>query len=151
MEMIPTRSKKHIQSHCQAFLRSREGRPFVDMIPSVDAKSERSRSESAPRRGRHSSKHEDLEKESRRSRRGRTPEKRSSRHEKEERSRRSFSEKPARKVRDKERKKELNTGKWSEEEHDRFRSAIRKYGRRWVKVTAMVETRSGPSVHSHAQ
>ena len=45
----------------------------------------------------------------------------------------------------------MATGKWSEEEHDRFKHAIETYGKDWKKVTEAVGTRNVTQVRSHAQ
>ena len=40
---------------------------------------------------------------------------------------------------------------WTDEEHERFLEAIRRYGKNWYQITRFVATRSRQSVYSHAQ
>ena len=54
------------------------------------------------------------------------------------------------KERSEKKKKHLN-GRWAPSEHDRFMSAIEKYGRNWIEVQKKVRTRSIAQVRSHAQ
>lgn len=44
-----------------------------------------------------------------------------------------------------------HTGRWSKEEHERFLTALRKYGKAWVVVAAMVKTRTAVQTRTHAQ
>lgn len=42
-------------------------------------------------------------------------------------------------------------GRWTDEEHQRFIDAIKKYGKDWVKVQQYIGTRSTAQTRSHAQ
>jgi SHAQKYF class myb-like DNA-binding protein len=44
-----------------------------------------------------------------------------------------------------------NNGRWSTGEHNRFRNALIKYGRKWSKVAQFVGTRTDAQARSHAQ
>ena len=43
-----------------------------------------------------------------------------------------------------------NNGRWSTGEHNRFRHALIKYGRKWSKVAQFVGTRTDAQARSHA-
>jgi len=47
--------------------------------------------------------------------------------------------------------REIQSGRWTREEHDKFLFALRVYGRDWKKVEALVGTRTGSQIRSHAQ
>jgi SHAQKYF class myb-like DNA-binding protein len=49
------------------------------------------------------------------------------------------------------RKKRYGVGQWNEEEKSAFIAGLQKHGRNWVKVSAMVKTRSLDQIRSHAQ
>ena len=44
-----------------------------------------------------------------------------------------------------------NSGRWSDDEHKRFRMALLKFGRKWSKVARYVRTRTDAQARSHAQ
>lgn len=44
-----------------------------------------------------------------------------------------------------------NTGRWTEEEHQKFVDGILKYGNDWKKVQELIQTRSSTQARSHAQ
>jgi SHAQKYF class myb-like DNA-binding protein len=44
-----------------------------------------------------------------------------------------------------------NSGRWQDEEHMRFRTALLKFGRKWSKVARYVRTRTDAQARSHAQ
>ena len=44
-----------------------------------------------------------------------------------------------------------NSGRWSDEEHKRFRAALIKFGRKWSKVARYTQTRTDAQARSHAQ
>jgi SHAQKYF class myb-like DNA-binding protein len=48
-------------------------------------------------------------------------------------------------------KPKINTGRWTQDEHERFIEAILKYGNEWKKVERMVKTRTAIQSRSHAQ
>ena len=45
----------------------------------------------------------------------------------------------------------VHTGNWTEEEHNRFLIAIKKYGNSWKRIEAYVATRSRIQIRSHCQ
>lgn len=45
----------------------------------------------------------------------------------------------------------FNTGRWSEEEHQKFVDGVLKYGNDWKKVQELIKTRSSTQARSHAQ
>ena len=45
----------------------------------------------------------------------------------------------------------LETGRWTESEHQRFLQGLNLFGRKWTKVAEVVGTRSTSQVRSHAQ
>ena len=45
----------------------------------------------------------------------------------------------------------FNTGRWQQDEHERFIEAILKFGNEWKKVQKYVKTRSSTQARSHAQ
>lgn len=45
----------------------------------------------------------------------------------------------------------FNTGRWTDEEHNRFMKGIELYGKDWKKVQQYVGTRSSAQSRSHAQ
>jgi len=45
----------------------------------------------------------------------------------------------------------VNTGRWSEEEHQKFMEAYSKYGKNWKLVQAHIGTRTCAQARSHAQ
>jgi len=44
-----------------------------------------------------------------------------------------------------------HTGRWTKSEHETFLKALRKYGKEWKKVAAMVKTRTVVQTRTHAQ
>ena len=44
-----------------------------------------------------------------------------------------------------------HTGRWTKLEHETFLKALRKYGKEWKKVAAMVKTRTVVQTRTHAQ
>ena len=46
---------------------------------------------------------------------------------------------------------EYNSGRWSNEEHEKFIEGILKYGNEWKKVQSIIKTRSSTQARSHAQ
>lgn len=44
-----------------------------------------------------------------------------------------------------------NTGRWTQEEHERFIQGLELYGKKWTKVAEVVRTRTTVQVRSHAQ
>ena len=45
----------------------------------------------------------------------------------------------------------FNSGRWSEEEHQKFIEGILEYGNEWKKVQKIIKTRSSTQARSHAQ
>lgn len=45
----------------------------------------------------------------------------------------------------------LNTGRWTEHEHDDFIKGLKRYGKNWDMLAYSVKTRSATQVRSHAQ
>eukprot|EP00584_Thalassiosira_punctigera_P025366 CAMPEP_0172577178 /NCGR_PEP_ID=MMETSP1067-20121228/138100_1 /TAXON_ID=265564 ORGANISM="Thalassiosira punctigera, Strain Tpunct2005C2" /NCGR_SAMPLE_ID=MMETSP1067 /ASSEMBLY_ACC=CAM_ASM_000444 /LENGTH=313 /DNA_ID=CAMNT_0013369863 /DNA_START=125 /DNA_END=1066 /DNA_ORIENTATION=+ len=45
----------------------------------------------------------------------------------------------------------IETGHWTEAEHDLFLDAVARYGRKWKKIAEYVETRTAVQVRTHAQ
>lgn len=43
------------------------------------------------------------------------------------------------------------TGRWSEEEHDRFIAALRKHGKDWSRIALYIPTRTVVQIRTHAQ
>jgi SHAQKYF class myb-like DNA-binding protein len=43
------------------------------------------------------------------------------------------------------------TGRWTKQEHEMFLKALRKFGKEWKKVAAMVKTRTVVQTRTHAQ
>ena len=50
-----------------------------------------------------------------------------------------------------ESKIKFNSGRWKEEEHNKFIEAILEYGNEWKKVQKIIKTRSSTQARSHAQ
>ena len=46
---------------------------------------------------------------------------------------------------------QYNTGRWTEEEHNKFIEGILEYGNEWKKVQQIIKTRSSTQARSHAQ
>mgnify|MGYP003571359422 CR=1 FL=1 len=46
---------------------------------------------------------------------------------------------------------EYNTGRWTNEEHEKFIEGILKYGNEWKRVQSIIKTRSSTQARSHAQ
>ncbi len=46
---------------------------------------------------------------------------------------------------------EKATGRWTNEEHQRFLEGLKKFGKNWKKIEELVGSRSGAQVRSHAQ
>ncbi len=46
---------------------------------------------------------------------------------------------------------DMNEGRWTKEEHDKFLDGIVKYGTNWKKVKSLITTRTAIQVRSHAQ
>eukprot|EP00619_Florenciella_sp_RCC1007_P012120 CAMPEP_0205904600 /NCGR_PEP_ID=MMETSP1325-20131115/824_1 /ASSEMBLY_ACC=CAM_ASM_000708 /TAXON_ID=236786 /ORGANISM="Florenciella sp., Strain RCC1007" /LENGTH=199 /DNA_ID=CAMNT_0053270403 /DNA_START=105 /DNA_END=701 /DNA_ORIENTATION=- len=44
-----------------------------------------------------------------------------------------------------------NTGRWTQEEHERFLQGLELFGKKWTKVAEVVRTRTTVQVRSHAQ
>lgn len=44
-----------------------------------------------------------------------------------------------------------NTGRWTQEEHERFLQGLELYGKKWTKVAEVVQSRTTVQVRSHAQ
>lgn len=44
-----------------------------------------------------------------------------------------------------------NYGRWTEREHSAFVEGLRKYGRDWKKIGALIKTRTGVQIRTHAQ
>ena len=44
-----------------------------------------------------------------------------------------------------------NSGRWSEEEHQKFIEGILEYGNEWKKVRKIIKTRTSTQARSHAQ
>jgi SHAQKYF class myb-like DNA-binding protein len=44
-----------------------------------------------------------------------------------------------------------STGRWTEEEHEKFLQGLKLFGRNWKKIELYVKTRSGTQIRSHAQ
>jgi SHAQKYF class myb-like DNA-binding protein len=44
-----------------------------------------------------------------------------------------------------------HTGRWTRQEHERFLTALKRYGKEWKKVAAMVRTRTVVQTRTHAQ
>jgi len=51
----------------------------------------------------------------------------------------------------KDKTKVKHSGRWTEQEHQKFIQAIKKYGKDWKKIKEEVGTRSAIQVRSHAQ
>lgn len=45
---------------------------------------------------------------------------------------------------------EYQIGRWSDEEHQLLIEALKKYGTKWDKVQAHIQTRDKPNIRSHA-
>lgn len=45
----------------------------------------------------------------------------------------------------------FNEGRWADDENERFLQALRKHGKSWNQVSAVVGTRSSSQTRSHAQ
>ena len=43
------------------------------------------------------------------------------------------------------------TGRWTEEEHELFLEALKKYGKEWKKIAGAVQTRTIVQTRTHAQ
>ena len=48
-------------------------------------------------------------------------------------------------------KNEYNTGRWTNEEHEKFIEGLLKFGNEWKKVESIIKTRSSTQARSHAQ
>ena len=46
---------------------------------------------------------------------------------------------------------EFNSGRWSEEENNLFKKALKIYGRNWTRIQLIVQTRDTVHVRTHAQ
>jgi len=44
-----------------------------------------------------------------------------------------------------------STGRWTDEEHEKFLEGLKLFGRNWKKIELYVKTRSGTQIRSHAQ
>jgi SHAQKYF class myb-like DNA-binding protein len=46
---------------------------------------------------------------------------------------------------------DVKSGRWTDEEHERFLLALKQYGKNWNKVHRFVKTRTSAQTRSHAQ
>ena len=44
---------------------------------------------------------------------------------------------------------EIKTGRWSDEEHERFLEALRLHGKDWELIEKHVGTRKAPNIRAH--